>query len=56
MPKVDMAGAATSNPFHYRSKALEEFANGLFKPKKPLTQFATRVDKDKEIFLGGSKE
>ena len=56
-PNVDVPMEdAMPNPFECPSKALKQYAKGPFNPKKPLLQFATKVDKNKKKNMGGSKE
>lgn len=56
-PNVDVPMEdAMPNPFECPSKALKKYAKGPFNPKKPLLQFATKVDKNKKKNMGGSKE
>ena len=40
------------NPFECPSKILKKYAKGPFNPKKPLLQFATKVDNNKKKIRG----
>ena len=44
------------NPFECPSKVLKKYAKGPFNPKKPLPQFATKVDNNKKKNSGGRRE